>query len=205
MNHYKNLTLEQVEFYSDDPEYLEYLNQKGSKMKEAKGNMWDMSCDAICISTNGFVKSNGECVMGRGCAKEVAEFFPEIPKILGDRIKKYGNVVNKLRHYEGVAILSFPVKPVSFKFLNELDCENIIKHMRYKFNSGDVVPGWACVADINIIEQSAKQLVEMANKHDWEKILIPRVGCGYGELKWTDVKPILDGILDDRFHAVTFK
>ena len=171
-------------------------------MKEARGNMWDMSCDAICISTNGFLKSSGECVMGRGCAKEAAEFFPEIPKLLGDRIKKYGNVVNKLRHYEGVAIVAFPVKPEMNPFLS--DKNEVVKHMRDKYKLGDQVPGWACVALINIIEQSAKQLVEMANKHDWETILIPRVGCGFGELDWKVVKPVLDKILDDRFYAVTF-
>lgn len=203
MNHYKNLTLEQVEFYSDDPEYLEYLNQKGSKMKEAKGNMWDMSCDAICISTNGFVKSNGECVMGRGIAKEAAEFFPEMPKLLGDRIKKYGNVVNKLRHYEGVAIVSFPVKPEMNPFLNSKS--EVVKHMQSKFRVGDQVPGWSCVADINIIEQSARQLLFLTNRNNWDKVLIPYVGTGAGELKWADVKPVLDNILDNRFCAVTFK
>lgn len=204
MNHYKNLTSEQIEFYSDDPEYLDYLNQKVSKMKEAKGNLWDMPCDAVCISTNGFVKNNGECVMGRGCAKEAAEYFPEIPKLLGTKLKKYGNVVQTIRHFEGVAILAYPVKPVSFEFFNELDCEGIVSHMRYKFNPGDEVPGWACVAEMEIIERSAKELVALADRHGWKNILLPRVGCGAGELSWSKVKPVLDEILDDRFTAVTF-
>lgn len=203
MNPYKNLTTEQIEFYQDDPDYMAYLNRKQSGINELKGDLFDIECDAVCISTNGFVKANGENVMGRGCAKQAAEFFPEIPKLLGDRIKKYGNVVNKLRHYEGVAIVSFPVKPEMNPLL--ADKKEVVKHVRGKYKLGDQVPGWACVADIGIIEQSAIQLVEMADKNEWEKILIPRVGCGAGELDWSDVKPILDRILDDRFYAVDFK
>ena len=38
----------------------------------------------------------------------------------------------------------------------------------------------------------------------WSKVLIPRPGCGYGELNWQDIKPLLESILDDRFISVTF-
>lgn len=171
-------------------------------MQEITGDLWHTECDAVCISTNGFIKSNGECVMGRGCAKQAADFFPEIPKILGDRIRKYGNVVNKLRHYNTVAILSFPVKPEMNPYLNNHN--EVVKHMRHKYSIGSQVPGWACVADIGIIEQSTKQLVEMTDKNGWQKVLIPRVGCGHGELNWADVKPVLNKILDDRFYAITY-
>lgn len=172
-------------------------------MKEVKGDLFDIECDAICVSTNGFVTKSGKCVMGKGCAKQAAEFFPETPKLLGDRIKKYGNVVNKIRHFEGVAILSFPVKPVTSICVTVKS--QVVKHMQYLYKMGDEVPGWACVANIDIIEQSARQLVEMTDKNGWNKVLIPFVGCGAGELCWSDVKPVLDKILDDRFVAVTFK
>lgn len=205
MTDYPNLTEEQTDMYQDDAEYLEYLNQKSSKMQEIKGNMWETECDAVCITTNGYLKMNSEAVMGRGCAKQAAEYFPEIPKILGERIKKYGNVVSPIRHFEGVAIVSFPVKSEGFKFQNELDCEDIVKHMRYRFKAGETVPGWACVADIEIIKKSADQLVKMASSHGWKKVLLPRPGCGSGELSWADVKPVLDEILDDRFYVITYE
>lgn len=79
-------------------------------MKEITGNLWDHYSDdpkcIIVITTNGYVKKSGECVMGRGCAKEAKEFFPGIAKDLGTLIKQHGNHV----HYLEQGIISFPVK-----------------------------------------------------------------------------------------------
>lgn len=77
-------------------------------MKEIAGNIWDFyPGHAIVITTNGNVKKkNGECVMGRGCAKEAKDRFPWIAKELGFRIKRYGNHV----HLLGQGIISFPTK-----------------------------------------------------------------------------------------------
>lgn len=172
-------------------------------MLEQYGNMFDISCDAICITTNGFVKSNGACVMGRGIAKAIQQYLPDIPYILGNAIQTKGNNVHLLYPYTQdthPAVISFPVKPVS-KVCQSHD--DYVAHMRFSIRQ--TIPGWACKADIGIIQRSAKQLVELANHHpEWQKILIPRAGCGAGELSWADVQPILTEILDDRFIAVTY-
>ena len=173
-------------------------------MNEATGNIFQTDCDAVVITTNGFVKANGECVMGKGCAKQVANMLPQVPKILGTLLKLHGNHVFHITSNNDTALLSFPVKPTSFVFQNELDCEYIVKHMRYKFNVGAVVPGWACVADVEIIKQSALELVDYVNKTNWTCVVLPRPGCGAGELSWGIVKPILESILDDRFVCMTF-
>jgi hypothetical protein len=78
-------------------------------MKEIYGNLWDYygkADTAIAITTNGFVKGNGECVMGRGCAQEAKNRLPGIQYDLGAKIKQYGNYVFRLA--EG--LYSFPVK-----------------------------------------------------------------------------------------------
>lgn len=66
-------------------------------MREQTINLWDAlaaSKDAVaCITVNGFVKKNGCCVMGRGCALEAAKKFPGFPLELGNSIKKRGNRV----------------------------------------------------------------------------------------------------------------
>ena len=170
-------------------------------MKEMRGNMFEIDCDVLCITTNGFVKSNGECVMGRGIAKQIQKYCPDIPRDLGNLIKTKGNNVHLIYDkYDDIpAVVSFPVKPIS-KVCTSHD--DYVSHM--SFDIGDVIMGWACKADPKIIEQSAKQLVKLANEQGWNNIILPRTGCGAGELDWNDIKPILDKILDDRFTAVTY-
>lgn len=166
-------------------------------MREKTQDLWE--ANVVCITTNGFVKANGECVMGRGCAKQAATRYPELPAQLGSLIRKYGNrVFNLSIKSDGKRILSFPVKPVSVVF----NGKNAVKHMRSRFRMGDTVPGWAAVADLAIIEESAKQLLALANKLNLDEVFLPRPGCGAGELSWTAVKPVLEKYLDDRFVVV---
>ena len=58
--------------------------------------------------------------------------------------------------------------------------------------------------DIEIIKQSAYQLVELADSNPWNTIVLPRPGCGAGELSWEQVEPVLANILDDRFKVITY-
>jgi hypothetical protein len=59
-------------------------------------------------------------------------------------------------------------------------------------------------ARIDIIVQSAKELVKLADHNKWSKVYLPRPGCGAGELTWADVKPAIENILDNRFIVCTF-
>jgi len=171
-------------------------------MKEIQGNLFDHigKADAICITTNGFVKSNGECVMGKGCAQEATKRWPGIALLLGDSIKADGNAVIPLISENETVILSFPVKSIRETF----DGTNAVRHMTSKFKVGDSMPGWACKAKIDIIESSASCLARIATAHKWTNIILPRPGCGAGELNWAEVKEVLNKHLDDRFSSITF-
>ena len=131
-------------------------------MLEKYGNMMKTNCEALVITTNGFRKSNGECVMGRGIAKQIADAVPALPKRLGELIGAHGNVVHYLGDHQGIALVSFPVKPVSEPC--NADRSNVVKHMRARFKEGDSVAGWACVADIRIITKSLKELKALTDK-----------------------------------------
>lgn len=145
-------------------------------MKEVKGNLWTYPADIRVITTNGTVKKDGTCVMGRGCAAEAKALHPSIPRVLGEGLSTIGNHVQHLYGGElGKIILSFPVK-----------------HQ------------WFQTADLDLIRQSATELVVWANATNVKTIVLPRPGCGNGHLRWEDVKPILEEILDDRFHVITF-
>ena len=141
-------------------------------MIEIKGNLWDYINSAIiCITTNGYVKKNGECVMGKGCALECKQRFPDIPFKLGNLIKTYGNKVFYLDNH----IVSFPVKH-----------------------------NWFEKADLILIEKSCKELVELINLNEnVKKVILPRPGVGNGKLSYSDVKPILEKYLDDRFYIIS--
>ena len=169
-------------------------------MKNWIGNIWQYPVKnaIIVITTNGFVKRNGDCVMGKGIALTARQRFPYIPRLLGKYIKIHGNRPFNL----GNNLVSFPVKPCGEAYAND---QMIVPHMQGKFNIGDFVPGWAMVADLDLIAASAKLLVQMADKFNWDLVLLPRPGCGNGNLSWAKVKPILSEILDNRFIACTFK
>jgi len=170
-------------------------------MKEIRGNMWDLTpqYDAVCITTNGYVKYDGSAVMGRGCARQAWKMFPGIEYRLGRVIQTSGLVVEAIN--EDPLILSFPVKPAS-RVISDL--RQVVRHKRQLYHIGATVPGWACVADLEIIANSAFDLALYANTYELKKVLLPRPGCGAGELLWADVRPVLEKWLDDRFTCVTY-
>lgn len=139
-------------------------------MRELEGvDLWEVPAQVRVVTTNGVVRKDGACVMGRGCAEEAARRWPEVAYNLGSSIKKRGNICHII--YGNPLIVSMPVK--------------------HRF--------WEA-ADIDLIKDSAAQLVMMADENNWTSLALPRPGCGNGRLYWLrDVRPILLPILDDRF------
>lgn len=147
------------------------------------GNIFELpqNGEAVCITTNGIVKQNGNAVMGAGIALEANQKYNLAP-ILGKYISKYGNRAFRLGQYKRIIngqlstfiIFSFPTKH------------------HYKDNS-----------DITLICRSAEQLMEMCTKFGITKCYLTPPGCGCGNLNWENtVKPWLSQILDDRFIVV---
>ena len=61
---------------------------------------------------------------------------------------------------------------------------------------------WSEPADLDLIKRSAE---ELRNAQDPNLIyVLPRPGCGNGQLKWEDVKPIIEPILPDNIHVITY-
>lgn len=65
---------------------------------------------------------------------------------------------------------------------------------------------WREDADLELIKQSAEQLLALVDKHELKPpFYLPCVGCGNGKRTWEEVEPILKEILDDRFVVVFYK
>lgn len=132
--------------------------------------------DAIAVTTNGIVKSNGRLVMGAGIAKQFAIRYPTLPSVLGEKVKHYGNIPFLIKE-KGVSILSFPTK----------------NHYSEK-------------SSLELIESSAKKIKNLADKFYWTKVAIPAPGVGLGGLSWKkEVQPLLSPIFDDRFIIHFYK
>ena len=149
---------------------------------EEYGSLWDIPCDALCITTNGSIRKDGKAVMGRGCAKEAADKWYGLQHALAAHIKHKGNHVSLLSTHNNYkdpvwSLLAFPVK-----------------HL------------WNEKADIKLIEQSCRELMQMTEKSGWERVLLPRPGCGNGGLTWDPfVKLTIAPLLDERIVVVSWK
>jgi hypothetical protein len=156
-------------------------------MIEKLANLWDEPCDARCITTNGFIKKNGSLVMGAGVAGQAQARYPNLPKIAGDFVQTYGNIVGifTVEHLLG------EYKPW--------------KEHEY-FITFPVKHAWYEKADLALIERSAYELMAALNEPGfiaWKKVLLPLPGCGNGQLSWSDVKPVIAPILDDRVWVIS--
>jgi hypothetical protein len=170
---------------------------------EAKCDLWSAEADARCITTNGYIRKNGNAVLGRGVALQATKRFPDLEAQLGQKLATFGNRVHVFpdMEFDGATIVTFPVKPVSMQATTRLS--NVVRHMRKKFKPGDQVPGWATTAQPPLIRRSAHDLIWHIEQRGWKRVLLPRPGCGAGELKWPDVKAILEPILDERVWVIT--
>lgn len=76
-------------------------------MIELTGNIWDhLGTAVIAITASGSVTRDGRAVLGRGCARQAGERFPDLALQLGTLIREQGNHVHKL----GNGLVSFPVE-----------------------------------------------------------------------------------------------
>lgn len=158
-------------------------------MKEEFGDAWTLakSADALCLTTNGFIRANGWGVMGRGIAKQATSRIPGIAAELGHHLKHNGNHVGMLTTVTWSSAL--PGDPSGGSYIV------------YAFPVKHV---WDQPADMNLIERSCRELMEIVNELHLHRVILPRPGCGNGGLTWAVVKPLIAPLLDDRIVIVEY-
>lgn len=111
--------------------------------------------------------------MGAGIALQARERFPGIDLVAAQKVRAFGNVPAVLRTEGSTSIVSLPTKE------------------HYRDNS-----------DIDLIARSCSALQNLADSEGWQYIAMTPPGCGHGNLRWNDVKPVIQDILDDRFYVL---
>lgn len=145
--------------------------------------------DAICVTTNGFVvkgRNGPRAVMGRGVAYQLKVWLEDAEESLAQHILENGNSVGVIGRVSSTEIVAFPVKGEKEVF----PCP-VVRHAREKFYPGDVVPGFLLQADLSIIRESADQLAWLIDTRGWKRIVLPKPGCGAGELSFREVLRVL--------------
>lgn len=130
-------------------------------MREIKGNIWDYYKDDNYIT----ITTNG-CVKTNGAA------------VMG----------------KGIALQAakkFPELPMTLGFLLNEKGNNVYAFLNLKIITFPVKNHWQEKADMNLIERSCLQLVDIKQQYELEDIYMVRPGCGAGQLEWEDVKQVL--------------
>lgn len=167
-------------------------------MKEIKQDLFECifepDVDAICITTNGNYKKNGDAIMGAGCAGEAARRWPTMPTRLGKMLRSFASNI------------PFVIGAVD-EGAEELEIsKEVIDNKQFKclVFSFPTINNLGSGSNMSLIKQSATIMMDYANQFGLKKIILPRPGVGIGGLSWAEVKPEIENILDDRFVIVSF-
>jgi hypothetical protein len=147
-------------------------------MKELHGDIFSDSvikfADAICVTTNSVIKKDGRCVMGAGVALAAKNKYKDIDIKLAELIKKNGHIVQIIID-DPIPIISFPTK----------------------------INYWE-KSTLYLIKTSLKELIELTDRMNWNKVVLPRPGCHNGGLNWLGlIKPLLEQNIDERFWVIS--
>lgn len=141
--------------------------------------------DAVCVTTNGIVRKDGKAVMGAGIAKYARDMFRGVDKRLGRNIKDYGNRAFSLGWQPGITAPQDSAWQQAARF------------MLLTFPTKH---DWKENSDVNLIRQSCRQVMELADEYSLDTVYLPCPGCSNGHLDYArDVRPVLTEELDDRF------
>lgn len=141
-------------------------------------DLWDLHKLGyiIGITINLGVKKNGENVMGCGCAKEAAQRFPSLPRLVGESNQVLWNEHPNLKQQ---------IKKDMWDEQMMRSCCSF--YPRLRLFTFPVKYDWNQPADTCLIQYSAWWLDLMVRAWEDYTIYLPKPGCGAGGLSWEKV------------------
>jgi hypothetical protein len=144
-------------------------------MRTVYGNLWTAPAAWRLIPTNTCVKRGGEAVMGAGAALDAARRYPGLAAELG-------------------------------AFLRRRPAQILVAHFpQHTLSCVPTKRDWRQPSDLGLIERGLRQLLadlRSLPNASAGPIALPLLGCGLGQLRSSDVLPLLERLLDDRFVLV---
>ena len=136
-----------------------------------KGNIFDIDVDAIVCPVN--------CVgvMGAGLALEFKKRFPGYYK----DYKRSCNATKDLRLHIGYI----------------LPHNKIVTKTNFMILSFPTKKHWRDNSKIEYVAEGLLSLINVIKANEIKSIAIPALGCGFGGLKWNDVKQLITNNLSD--------
>lgn len=145
------------------------------------GNLFDHLSKPLTytfITTNLGWKSNGENVMGAGCAKEAATRFPKLPKWYGAICQQIANGAD----HHWICTAPHDVVPAA----GWLGC-----FPTKALNRKNPALSWQADSTLECIEHSCTALTACLDSVRGKPIYLPLPGCGNGGLDPKQVRPLL--------------
>ena len=145
------------------------------------GNMWSIfnSTDYFLITTNSYIRQDGELVMGRGMAYQMKKRIPNTPRLFAEDIThmgEYGLVTYDLSEL-------YPDIPM-------LGCFQVKTHYREAASSA-------------LIKQSTEMLQLLSEDRPDIRFDLNCPGIGNGRMAYEIVRPIIQA-LPDNVHIWTY-
>jgi hypothetical protein len=136
-----------------------------------QGNVFEYPPEFLkIVTTNGYIRKNGELVMGRGAALDAKNRYPDLPILAG----------NTIRVYPFKSEQEFLYHKYGFVYLSMYD----IGLFQVKYH-------WEDAADLDLIAYSVTQLNAFVSKFD-RLCVMNYPGIGNGKRSKEEIMPLLE-------------
>lgn len=137
-------------------------------------------------------KDKGEIVVPKeGLMRDIVTKWPELPKLFGSAIGKYGgcpSIVWSIPQTKyPTKIMSFPITPTSLRVETPEDV--VIARLAKRFKAYTLLPGWLLRPRMDMIEFSCIKLAEIIRYYKLSDValVVDTLGLGEGDEKYYEI------------------